>query len=187
LQNINESKFKFSQLDQSPEQTIGNINTYAIIKQTNPFCRKAFRENSNSKESRTYVACAKLSNLTSFASAIQKRFFLNLNIVSHKPFIAFSNNVIEKKYFCFHLEIATSSLTDHKLQIKIFLQMSNNYLAYISSFYHLMTYATSLTTISSASSQRQTRAENYAYTSKLKLPQYHDGETQQPLALRKMH
>ncbi len=46
LQNINESELYFGQLDQSTEQTICNIHTYIIMKQTNPFCTEAFSENS---------------------------------------------------------------------------------------------------------------------------------------------
>ena len=63
LQNINELELCFGQLDQSTEQTIDNIHTNKIMKQTNPFCTEAFSENSNSKKPRNYVARATI-NLT---------------------------------------------------------------------------------------------------------------------------
>ena len=52
------------QLDQSTEQTICNIHTNIITRQTNPLCTEAFNENSNSKKPRNYVARATI-NLTS--------------------------------------------------------------------------------------------------------------------------
>ena len=51
------------QLDQSTEQTICNIHTNIITRQTNPLCTEAFNENSNSKKPRNYVARATI-NLT---------------------------------------------------------------------------------------------------------------------------
>ncbi len=49
VQNIYESELYFGQLDHSTEQTICNILTNIIIKQTNPFCTEAFSQNLNSK------------------------------------------------------------------------------------------------------------------------------------------
>ncbi len=61
LQNINEPELCFGQLDQSREQTICNIHTNIIMRQTNPSCTEAFRENSNSKKPRHYVARATIN------------------------------------------------------------------------------------------------------------------------------
>ena len=82
MQNINEPELCFGQLDQSTEQTICNIHTNIIMRQTNPLCTEAFRENSNSKKPRNYVARASI-NLTSRS---RYDYFLKKLLLCHNLF-----------------------------------------------------------------------------------------------------
>ena len=78
MQNINGQELCFGQLDQSTEQTICNINTNTIMRQTNSLCTEAFRpfrENSNSKKPRHCVAHANI-NLTSSLGLLKPSQFL---------------------------------------------------------------------------------------------------------------